>query len=451
MKLTLILLLSTFTLFGQNIKGVVLDAETNQPLEYVNIFCEKENTGTISNQKGAFNLKLLAKINDDDSIHFSMIGYFSKNYTYANLKEKNFMVHLTKKIENIQEIEVQSNRILKSELPYSKLPSLKNGVHSFGSELIDGKIYIIGGDESFVEESGKKILDETSTLPEDQVFSYLVKKARFNNTWEHYIGKLQIFDIEKNDWHYPEIKFRERAYHNIKYANNKLYVLGGKSISLNQKFEYLENKIEVFDLKTQTIEVDETNPHMAVNFQSFVCNNGIIVMGGSVKLNNDGDKTFSNKVHLYDLTTGFWYELDDMPAAKEAKGIIVNNTIYLIGGNNNRTLKNIDSYDLSTGIWRTEAELFSAIERPALTSFEDVIYIFNDDKMLTYNINTKVLNEYKLDLNLFASEIYYYDGKLYIAGGYNQQRFSKSVSKNMYSIDIKEFSKTQIINSRKFN
>lgn len=449
MKLTLIILLLTFNLLGQDIKGIILDAETNEPLEYVNIFFKNENTGTVSNKKGEFNLNLQAEIGDNDTIQFSIIGYFSKDYTYSNLKECNFVVSLTKKVENIEEIEIKSNRILNPELQYSKLPSSKVGVHSFGSELIEGKIYIIGGDESFIEDSGKKLLDRLS-LDQNLSFHYFISKTRLNSTWEHYSGKLQIYDIEKNTWICPEIEFRERAYHNIRYCNNKLYVLGGKNLSLNRKFEYLENKIEIFDLKTQTIEVDETNPHQAINFQSFVYKNSIIVMGGSVKLNKDGSKIFSNKVHLYDLTTGYWYELNDMPKAKEVKGVIIDNTIYLIGGNNNRALKEIDSYNFSSGIWKNEGELFSAIERPALTAFGPIIYIFNNDKILTFNIDTKVLNEYKIDLNLFAAELYYFDGKLYIVGGYNQDEFTKSVSKKMYCIDIKEFSNTEIANSRKY-
>ncbi|MDA3907407.1 MAG: carboxypeptidase-like regulatory domain-containing protein [Bacteroidales bacterium] len=449
MRLTIILLLATFNLFAQNIKGIILDAETNIPLEYVNISFKKENTGTTSNIKGEFNLSLQTEIAENDTVHFSIIGYYSEDYTYSKLKEFNFVVSLTKKVENIEEIEIKSNRILNPELQYSKLPSTKVGVHSFGTELIEGKIYIIGGDASYIEDSGKKLLDELS-YGQDYSFGYFISKTKLTSTWEHYSGKLQIFDIENKSWVYPEIEFRKRAYHNIRYCNNKLYVLGGKSISLNGKFEYLENKIEIFDLKTQTIEVDETNPHQAINFQSFVYKNSIIVMGGSVKLNKDGSKIFSNKVHLYDLTKGYWYELNDMPKAKEVKGVIIDSTIYLIGGNNNRPLKGIDSYKLSTDIWEPEGELFSAIEKPALTTFGNIIYIFSNDKILTFNIDTKLLNEYKIDLNLFASELYYFDGKLYIVGGYNQDEFTKSVSKNMYCVDIKEFSNTEIVNSRKY-
>jgi len=446
MKLTLIILLLTSNLLGQDIKGIILDAQTNEPLEYVHVFFKKENTGTISNKKGEFNLNLQAEIGDNDTIHFSIIGYYSEDYTYSKLKECNFVVSLTKKVEHIGEIEIKSNRILNNEIRYSELPSLKTGVHSFGTELIDGKIYIIGGDVSYIEDSGKKLLDELSA-GQDVSFEYYISKTRMNSSWEHYSGKLQIFDIEKNIWVYPEIEFRERAYHNIRYYNNKLYVLGGKRISLNGKFEYLENKIEIFDLKTQTIEVDETNPHQAINFQSFVYKNSIIVMGGSVKLNKDGSKKFSNKVHLYDLSKGYWYKLNDMPKAKEVKGVIIDNTIYLIGGNNNRALKEIDSYNFSSGIWKNEGELFSAIESPALTTFGHIIYIFNNDKILTFNIDTKVLNEYKIDLNIFAAELYYFDGKLYIVGGYNQDEFTKSASENMFCIDIKEFSITKILNS----
>ncbi len=57
-----------------------------------------------------------------------------------------------------------------------------------------------------------------------------------------------------------------------------------------------------------------------------------------------------------------------MPVAKETKGILVNDKFYLIGGYNGKAPFSIESYNLKTGKWKKEGELFYGISKPALTS-----------------------------------------------------------------------------------
>lgn len=160
----------------------------------------------------------------------------------------------------------------------------------------------------------------------------------------------------------PDLKFRERAYNTINYYKNKIYVIGSTRLSTNRKFEYLDVKIEVFDLKTKSIIIDDTNPHQVTNFASFIYDSNIIVMGGSVKLKNNGGKLFTNKSHIYNLESGYWYRLNDMPEAKEVKGVLIKNIIYLIGGFNNKTLNEIESFNLTTGKWEKKVSYFLVLK-----------------------------------------------------------------------------------------
>ena len=85
----------------------------------------------------------------------------------------------------------------------------------------------------------------------------------------------------------------------------------------------------------------------------------------------------------------------------------------------------------------------------ALTYHDDTIYIFNDGKIYTYDIHTKTLNEYVIDLRLKASELYYYEDKLYLLGGYTYNEYSTTPSDNFYSIEVNEFLNTEIKNTKK--
>lgn len=117
-------------------------------------------------------------------------------------------------------------------------------------------------------------------------------------------------------------------------------------------WEYLQDQIEVLDLEKQTIKTDHTNPHQAADFASFTYKDNIIVMGGSVKSTESGVKDFTDKVHLYNISSGYWYELAHMPIAKETTGALVDDKIYLIGGNNGKPISQIESFDLATEKWQ---------------------------------------------------------------------------------------------------
>ncbi|AMC11269.1 hypothetical protein Lupro_08380 [Lutibacter profundi] len=224
-----------------------------------------------------------------------------------------------------------------------------------------------------------------------------------------YNNDLQLYDIKNDSWIKLKSKFKKRAYHNLNFYNHKIYVVGGKNISANGKFEYLDDKIEVFDVDKDIVIIDNTNPHQAVNFASFTYKGNIIVMGGSIKKKNNGFKEYSNKVDLYDIKTGNWYQLGNMPIAKEVKGVLIEDKIYLVGSFNKKPLASIESFDLTTQKWKKEGNLFYGIGKPAITHKENLIYLFNDGKISTYNVLTKELNAYLIDLFMEAPELYYYD------------------------------------------
>jgi hypothetical protein len=446
MKLTLLLFFSVFTAVAQSISGKILETETNEPIEFVNIYIEKIENGTTSNEKGEFNLKLNKKIKSRETIRFSKIGFTTISYTSSELEQLDFVVHLSKKTEKLSEVTVTSNKKLDSKVPYEKLSSIKKGIHHFGSAIVDNKIYVIGGDESLIIDTAKKVLNEVSMNPIAGMEDF-IKEYRSNLSWERYSNKLQTYDIENDSWSISNLKFRKRAYHKTIYINNKLYVLGGKTLSPNQKFQYLDAKIEVFDLKTKEIVVDDMNPHQAINFAAVSYQDNIVVMGGSNKLKRNGEKIYSDKNHIYNITSGYWYELPQMTKPKEANGIMANEKIYLIGGSNDMPLTEIESYDLSSGKWKKEGDLFYGIENPALVYNNNIIYIFSSNKILTFHTTTKVLNEYKSGISEKDAQMYFHKEKLYILGGDVDFDFSNVPSSTLYVIDIKSFENTEILNS----
>jgi len=435
LTLMLVFIFTTFNLTAQN-KGLVLDVKSNKPIAGVNIVPSSGGAIRVTNIKGEFNPRYLNGKNGIDTLIFTHIGYKARKISIPELKALNYLVLLSEDDQLLREVTVVSEKQpLQPEIRYKKLKSLKEGLYSVGSVLIGGKICTIGGDGSFSEDQTLKALNDYG----DDVLSHL--KPSFS--WQEFSGNLHIYDIETNSWTTSNLKFDKRAYHGMQYYKGKIYVFGGKSLSRDGRTENLDDKIEVYDIRHYSILVDHTNPHQAINFASFVYGDNLIVMGGSTRVNLNGEKEYSNKVHLCNLKTGYWYELDNMPQAKETKGVLIGNTIYLPGGFHGKPLSEIETYDIVAGKWDVESKgLNYEVERPGITSNGNIMYIFEDGKIQTYNVETKELNVYLIGLILKYSELFYANNKLYILGGYDHDEYSSEPSSNLYSIDLNEFKKT---------
>ncbi len=439
-KLLFIFLLFPIFSIAQELKGIVISVD-NQPVQDVNVFYLSKNTTALTDKNGQFSLKDGLNFRENDTLQFSHISYKTTKITVNKLREANFKVILKQKTEDLSELTIKANHELKlkSKLNYELLASLKNPIFSFGSFLKDGKIYVIGGNGSREADFWKKLAAEKV----EPTLKDLQDELSRNATFLFYKGDFAAYDIKNDIWEISPIKFTKRAHHNIHLYDNSIYVLGGKRISVNGKFEYLQDQIEVFDLTKQTIKIDNTNPHQAADFASFTYKDNIIVMGGSVKMTESGKKDFTNKVHLYNIATGYWYELSNMSTAKEVNGILIGDQIFLIGGNNGKPVSEVETFDLVTEKWQTAGHLFSSMERPAITYHDNVIYFFEDQKMYVYDIKSKILKEYLIDLPLKFSALHFYNDKLYIIGGYTYTDYSKTPSDKTYSISIEEFENTK--------
>ena len=61
-----------------NISGKVLDSQTNKPLNNVNIFIDKYNIGTITDNQGYFSLFISDNSINKIELHIKIIGYEEK-------------------------------------------------------------------------------------------------------------------------------------------------------------------------------------------------------------------------------------------------------------------------------------------------------------------------------------------------------------------------------------
>ena len=437
--------------YGQITEGRVLDAETKQPLSNVNVFIENTEIGTATNNKGEFELRY-TNVQTSDSLVFSIIGYQTRKIRFKNLNGKTSpTILMQERTSELGEVIISEKKKLREKLRYNKLSSMKKGVYAFDCTVVNDTIYVIGGSESFVEDTMRKAIDDANTNCPDCGFLAVLDELEPNASYQGYNNNLLAYDINLDQWHTKKTEFIDRENHQVNLYKNRLYAIGGKKISNNGKKEYLHNKIEILDLDSLSVITDDTNPHQAIDFASFIYKDNILVMGGAIKKNRSGKKIFTDKCRVFQISTGYWYELENMTKAKQTDGAIINEKVYLIGGSDGKPLSEIESLDLSDGKWRKEGYLPYAMESPSIASNKEIIYIYNFGKLLVYNTKANTIYEYDLDLTIKEPSMVYDKNKLYIIGGYIEEQYARTPSSEVFSIDLVELNKTRVINSKKLS
>ncbi|MGB7841243.1 MAG: kelch repeat-containing protein, partial [Salinimicrobium sp.] len=424
---------------AQKIEGLVIDSATGEVLEGVNIYDPGRETGTVTDSEGKFKLK---NVDAATLYRFSFIGYETKEYTPAELEKLNFLVKLRQTPENLSGIELKVQKLHK-KLPYVKLQDLPKAIYSFAHVRLGNKLFITGGSETQEVDQALKLMEEYASVGFDEFLNALKRNPGMD--WPEFNSQIFGYDLDNNQWETAPVKTIERTHHNAEAVDGKIYIFGGKTLSLNQRKEILPNEIEVFDPATGELLVDETNPHHAVNFASFTTDSLLFVAGGSTrKYRTTGRKDYSNQVHVYNPKTGYWKELGSMPEGKETTAIRVGEVVYFIGGYQEEPLDFVEQLDLKTGKWKRLGQLPSPIERPSLTAKNNVIYIFGEERIVAFNIVDGSLKEYKVDFDEVMPQMTVYGDNLYIFGGFILSNFELSPSANFYKISLSDFDKTEV-------
>ncbi|MDR6845613.1 carboxypeptidase-like regulatory domain-containing protein [Flavobacterium granuli] len=110
MRLYIFLFLAiTLNSFSQEkiISGEIKDSENKTYLQYANIGIANKNIGTVSNSNGKFSLKIDEKINENDMVSFSYVGYRTKSIALSKLNLSNNVIELEPEKKQLEEVVVK--------------------------------------------------------------------------------------------------------------------------------------------------------------------------------------------------------------------------------------------------------------------------------------------------------------------------------------------------------
>lgn len=242
----------------------------------------------------------------------------------------------------------------------------------------------------------------------------------------NYIEKYNITD---NKWSVFNSNLLTKKFANSETYDNKIYIFNG----------WGNSHLEIVDLATNTITKGAVNRSYTGNAGSAIHNGKIYVFGGS-GLNGAKSTVFSNQFQYYDIASNTWNSLPNMPTARETKGKIVNDKLYVIGGFNGTPSRLINVYDLKTNHWVSQYTMPAGITGHSLAVYGNKIFIVggvNNQSFLAY-FDTTTNTLHQLSSNMIprrhaTAEVY--NNKLYIIGG-STTSLTSSAIKSIQVADI---------------
>lgn len=242
---------------------------------------------------------------------------------------------------------------------------------------------------------------------------------------------IEKYNITNNTWNILNTTLAAKRFASSEMYNNKIYVFNG----------WGNSGLEIIDLTTNTVTNGAVNPFYTGNAGSAIYSGKIYTFGGS-GLNGSSTYSYSSKFQYYDIASNTWNSLPDMPVAKETKGKIVDNKLYVIGGFNGTNSNLINVYDFTLNAWTDQYTMPVGVSGHSVAVSNNKIFIVGDYDNQTFlaYFDTTTNQLHQLSSNMIGrrhSAAQVYNNKLYIMGG-NTTAFINSSIASAQVADISE-------------
>ncbi|MBC8458377.1 MAG: IPT/TIG domain-containing protein [Deltaproteobacteria bacterium] len=249
--------------------------------------------------------------------------------------------------------------------------------------VVNGKIYAIGGSAavegvhtnlSTVEEydpaTNKWTKKADMPTPIDTYITASVVNGKIYVIGGDYNSRVEEYNPKTDTWTRKADVPTKRGYYAASVVNEKIYVIGG------WRGGQLAT-IEEYDPATDTWTKKADMPTPRTDLLASAVNGKIYVIGGYVYVGDYAGKYVST-VEEYDPATDTWAKKDDMPAPTSLSGIsMVNGKIYVMGGVTDHS--RVEKYDPATDTWERKADLPTPRRVLSASAVNGYIYAIGGD------------------------------------------------------------------------
>ena len=215
-----------------------------------------------------------------------------------------------------------------------------------GAAVIDGKVYMLGGQNSDGVLSSMEMLDlgwqEKASLPE----------------------AINYFETVE--------------------VNGKLYAMGGEK--LENSTDVRSKTIYVYDTANDTWDTLDTEmPVYAEGFSLTSAYGKIYLIGGNTAETSTADYTNSSAIYEYDPQTDVWTQKNTLSVARHSLSTtLYNGEIFITGGSNGSSLDTVESYNPITNTVTVKNDLPDSYFRHFSCVLNNDLYVFDSSACSAY-------------------------------------------------------------------
>ncbi len=431
----LILCCCLSTAYGQDRTLRFFDLQTRLPIADVHV--TSSHRIFVSDSSGTVQVPANAAIIEVSHVQYEPRTIDLKKQSHQQL------FYLTEQLSQLQEIHLSTT--LENRLHIHELKSLQRGILGSASVLINGKIYLFGGDHSIIKNGFLNAFKETGDYgsPAGQTAPGEMSAIAFRNkTYLKHSSDIWCYDIMNNTWNLLASKTLPRANHSAVYHHGKVYLSGGRRFSKNQTREYLADQLEIFDPITQQITLPTKSKHLATNTGVISFENYLIYFGGRTKRKEKTHFLYKDDITLYKPTTDKWYRFGSLPSPQEIQCLSINHQIYGLSKTGKQGYA-ISSFDIETNTWKVLKTLPKKINNPGFTSDGHHLYLLHDNFLYSYHPGKNQLRKYRVNAPFEGASLFYFNESIYVVGGYIPEVAKKIPSKKVFSIDLSQLPTTR--------
>ncbi|PIB36933.1 hypothetical protein BFP72_16745 [Reichenbachiella sp. 5M10] len=210
----------------------------------------------------------------------------------------------------------------------------------------------------------------------------------------------------------------------------------------------LVEDLQYYDMNNYRSKSLGQNPNPAKSMGLVYHEYKVYMFGGSIasQARSGGfELVFSQDMYVYDLKTGALEQLPDLPEAKETRGVVVGNHLYMVGGYGEEASDKIHRFDLSTEQWEKVGKLEAPCSAYALVRYQHYLFLVGDyknlDQLLVYDTQTEELKTFQMNFGGRHMGAAVLEGALHVFGGYDPESGARHALSQHWKLDLEQFFK----------
>jgi hypothetical protein len=207
----------------------------------------------------------------------------------------------------------------------------------------------------------------------------------------------------------------------------------------NKIYSFGDSNVKVYDINTGDIYLKSAIPNK-IEIPSIVELNGKIYIINGLRVDNNGGKTLTKGVMVYNPVSDTWSSTQDTNIARRSpEATALNGKVYLFGGFDDQweECRSIEEYNPVTNQWTLISNYLPCSVKSKFLSLDDRIYALgmNDtNQVFEYDPSSNLWNKhYNIPETYYEFQAVSLNGKIYVMGG------MLSYPSYLYSENVLEF------------